>query len=77
MSHGIGCQPFRDVFVVGRRPTLVRAVGEEPRHEVGQEVLFKGKGILCVGSRALLGSIRSVNRCGEDDQAHLISCTEL
>lgn len=25
MDHGVGCQPFRDVLVVGRRPTFVRA----------------------------------------------------
>lgn len=31
MNEGIGCQPFRDVLVVRRRPAFVGAVREEPR----------------------------------------------
>lgn len=67
MSKGIGCQPFRDVLVVGGRATLVWAVGEEPRHKDGQGALVKGKGVVCLGSWALLGTVRSVNRCGEEE----------
>lgn len=43
MSKGIGCQPFRDVLVVGGRATLVWAVREEPRHEDAQGALVKGR----------------------------------
>lgn len=68
MSHGIGCQPFGDVLIVGRRPTFVRAVREEPWHKDGQGELVKGKSILCLGSGALLGTVRSVRRCGEDEE---------
>lgn len=43
MDQRIGCKPFRDVLVVGRRPTLVRTVGGEPGHKDGHGEMVKGK----------------------------------
>lgn len=59
VNQGIACQPFGDVLIVGRRPALVRAVMEEPREKDGQGALVTGKGFLCVGSGALIGTVRS------------------
>lgn len=45
MDKRVGCQPFRDVLIVGRRPALVWAVREETEHEDGQRALVKGRGL--------------------------------
>lgn len=39
MDHRIGGEPFRNVFVVGRRSAFVGAVGEEPRQRNGAGVV--------------------------------------
>ena len=64
MNHRTGCQPLRDVLIVGGRPAFVRAVGEEIVASTWPKSIGQKKGDL---SHGVIGfGTEMFYCCGED-----------